>query len=380
VGGGPILEWLAEARRRGASDLHLVPGAPPHLRVRGDLEPLDGLPELRPEDMGALVEPLLDGAQASWSDFLMVRHEMDLGVDLPEVGRLRVNLLFDRGRPAAAIRLVPREIPPLAALGLPRVTESLMRRAKGLWIFTGATGSGKTTTQAAIVRAILDERPVRVITLEDPIEYVHRHGRGLVSQREIGRDTESFEQGIVSALREDPDVILVGEMRDLETMRQALRAAETGHLVLTTLHTTDATQVPDRIIDAFPAGQQNQIRIQLSEVLLAVFAQQLVRCDGGRAGEGDGALADLRGRVAAFEVLLGPMAELYQVRTLIRQPQPGGLYAVMEQNVAAGCQTMERALVDLVLAGRLSPKAARQAAVRRDVFDRLLEVRGGDAL
>jgi twitching motility protein PilT len=380
VGGGPILEWLAEARRRGASDLHLVPGAPPHLRVRGDLEPLDGLPELPPEDMGALVEPLLDGAQASWSDFLMVRHEMDLGVDLPEVGRLRVNLLFDRGRPAAAIRLVPREIPPLAALGLPRVTESLMRRAKGLWIFTGATGSGKTTTQAAIVRAILDERPVRVITLEDPIEYVHRHGRGLVSQREIGRDTESFEQGIVSALREDPDVILVGEMRDLETMRQALRAAETGHLVLTTLHTTDATQVPDRIIDAFPAGQQNQIRIQLSEVLLAVFAQQLVRCDGGRAGEGDGALADLRGRVAAFEVLLGPMAELYQVRTLIRQPQPGGLYAVMEQNVAAGCQTMERALVDLVLAGRLSPKAARQAAVRRDVFDRLLEVRGGDAL
>jgi twitching motility protein PilT len=380
VGGGPILEWLAEARRRGASDLHLVPGAPPHLRVRGDLEPLDGLPELRPEDMGALVEPLLDGAQASWSDFLMVRHEMDLGVDLPEVGRLRVNLLFDRGRPAAAIRLVPREIPPLAALGLPRVTESLMRRAKGLWIFTGATGSGKTTTQAAIVRAILDERPVRVITLEDPIEYVHRHGRGLVSQREIGRDTESFEQGIVSALREDPDVILVGEMRDLETMRQALRAAETGHLVLTTLHTTDATQVPDRIIDAFPAGQQNQIRIQLSEVLLAVFAQQLVRCDGGRAGEGDGALADLRGRVAAFEVLLGPMAELYQVRTLIRQPQPGGLYAVMEQNVAAGCQTMERALVDLVLAGRLSPKAARQAAVRRDVFDRLLEARGGDAL
>ncbi|HLJ58881.1 MAG TPA: PilT/PilU family type 4a pilus ATPase [bacterium] len=367
-----IVAWLRYGRTVGASDLHLKPGAPPNLRVTGALTPIEGAAVLTGQAISEMMG-LLVGGKVSWSDFMLQRHELDVGLEPGGVGRLRVNALFDRGQPAVAIRLIPQTIPALDTLGLPAITTSLVRRQKGLWIFTGATGHGKTTTQAAILRAILNDRPRHVITLEDPIEYTHEHGGGLISQREVGWDTESFEQGIVSALREDPDVILVGEMRDLETIRQALRAAETGHLVLTTLHTVDASLVPDRIIDVFPATQQAQIRIQLSDVLMAVYAQQLVRTN--RPAE-EGEALDLSGRIAAVEVLLGPMAELYPARAMIRTPSAGTLYTLMEQSHRAGCQTMERALVELVEAGKLTEAAAREAAIRRDTFDRLMQAKG----
>jgi twitching motility protein PilT len=371
---GALLAWLREGRSLGASDLHLKPDVPPNLRLRGTLVPIEGAPVLDGRAISEMMKALV-ADKADWSEFMLGRHELDLGLEFPDVGRLRVNALFAEGQPAVAIRLVPSQIPDLADLGLPAITASLMRRQKGLWVFTGATGHGKTTTQAAILKTILAEQPRHVITLEDPVEYVHRHAKGLVSQREVGpgRDTESFEQGIVSALREDPDVILVGEMRDLETIRQALRAAETGHLVLTTLHTVDASLVVDRVVDVFPAAQQAQIRIQLSDVLLAVYAQQLVRTDRRPR---DGQAAELSGRVAAIEVLLGPMAELTPARAIIRTAGPSALYTLMEQSVDAGCQTMERALVELVRAGKVSEETAREAAVRRDGFDRLMRATG----
>lgn len=367
-----LLDWLAEGRALGASDIHMAPGAPPMLRVNGDLVPSDGAAPLDGGTIADMLKPLV-AHRAEWSRFAFEHRDLDVGLELPDLGRVRVHLLCARGEPAAAIRLIPRTIPSLTDLRLPEVTAALMQRRKGLWVFTGATGSGKSTTQAAIVRAILEDQPRRVMTLEDPIEYVHCHGRGLISQREIGLDTRTFDEGLTSAMREDPDVILVGEMRDLETIRQALRAAETGHLVLTTLHTVDATQAIDRIVDVFPASQQEQIRIQLSDVLLAVYAHQLVKT--GRTATRS-LPVELRGRVAAIEVLLGPMAELYPTRALIRHPRPGALYTLMEQTVDAGCQTMERALLKLVRAGMISEAEARSAAVYREGFERLANASG----
>jgi len=370
-----LLGWLREGRRRGASDLHLKPGAPPHLRLVGALTPIEHAPVLD----GRLISDLMRsfvGGKADWTAFMTTGpHELDLGLGHPEIGPLRINASFGRTEPAVTIRLIPLMVPTVTELGLPSITTSLMRRQKGLWIFCGATGHGKTTTQAAIIRAILEEQPRHVVTIEDPIEYVHQHATGLITQREVGlgRDTESFGQGIVSALRQDPNVILVGEIRDLETIRQALRAAETGHLVLTTLHTVDASLAVDRIVDVFPAEQQTQIRIQLSDVLLAVYSQQLVKTDRTAL---DNQAVELRGRVAAVEVLLGPMADLHAARAIIRDPRPGALYTLMEQNVDVGCQTMERTLVDLVRRGKISDAEARHVAVRRDGFDRLLRAAG----
>jgi twitching motility protein PilT len=366
----PLWDWLALGREAGASDLHLVPGAAPHLRIGGRLTPVADAPVLDGAETASLLEAFLHdrGCGEAWALFAYQRHDFELGLTLDGIGRLRLSLFFDRGSSGAAIRLVARDIPPLAALGLPRVTESLMRRAKGLWIFTGATGSGKSTTQAAILRAIIAEQPRRIITLEDPIEYMHEHGAGLVSQREIGLDTESFERGILSALREDPDIILVGEMRELEAIQQALRAAETGHLVLATLHTADAPGAIDRIIDVFPASQQAQVRVQLADVLLAVYAQQLVPSVVTAAPT----MRELRGRVAAVEVLLGPMAELHAARARIREAGVGSLYQLMETHVQMGCQTMERALADLVRTGRITERAAREAAVKKETLSGLL--------
>jgi twitching motility protein PilT len=366
-----LLEWLARGREAGASDLHLVPGAPPYLRVSGVLTPLEGEGELTGDALAEITRDLLYGAGygQAWSTWYHEEHDLDLGLTLAGVGRLRISLLFDRGAPAMAVRLVSERIPSLDSLGLPAVTRSLMRRHAGLWIFTGATGSGKSTTQAAILRAILDEQPRRVITIEDPIEYVHVHGAGLVTQREVGLDTVSFERGVLGALRQDPDVILIGEMRELETIQQAVRAAETGHLVLATLHTKDAPGAIDRLIDVFPGGQQEQIRLQLSDVLLAVYAQQLVPAAPG-APEPEEKV--LRGRVAAVEVLLGPMAELFATGSLIRTKKTENLVTLMESNTRMGCQTMERALAELVLAGRITEEAAMDAAVRKESLQRLL--------
>jgi twitching motility protein PilT len=367
-----LLEWLARGRQLGASDLHAAPGAPPRLRISGVLTPIDGASALAGPALAEITRDLLYGAGCgqAWREWYYEEHDLDLGLTLDGVGRLRCSLLFDRGAPALVVRLVADRIPSLESLGLPAATRSLMKRHAGLWIFTGATGSGKSTTQAAILRAILEEQPRRVITIEDPIEYVHAHGAGLVSQREVGLDTVSFERGVLGALRQDPDVILIGEMRELETIQQAVRAAETGHLVLATLHTKDAPGAIDRLIDVFPPGQQEQIRLQLSDVLLAVYAQQLVPAAHTAAEPEERAL---RGRVAAVEVLLGPMAELYATGAQIRDRRTQQLVTLMDSNVRLGCQTMERALVALVLAGRITDEAALEAAVRREAFQRLLQ-------
>jgi twitching motility protein PilT len=326
----------------------MVPGAPPYLRISGVLTPIDGASELTGAFLAEVTRDLLyeAGYGQAWTDWYHEEHDLDLGLTLDGVGRLRLSLLFDRGAPALAVRLVADRIPSLGSLGLPAVTRSLMKRHAGLWIFTGATGSGKSTTQAAILRTILEEQPRRVITIEDPIEYVHAHAMGLVSQREVGLDTVSFERGVLGALRQDPDVILIGEMRELETIQQAVRAAETGHLVLATLHT------------------------KLSEVLLAVYAQQLVPAAPAAQEPEERAL---RGRVAAVEVLLGPMAELYATGAQIRDKRTQQLVTLMDSNVRIGCQTMERALADLVLANKVTEQAALDAAVRKEAFQRLLQ-------
>jgi twitching motility protein PilT len=367
-----LLEWLRRGRDLGASDLHLVPGAQPQLRVSGALIPIDDAAPVTPKLLAEATQQLLHGAGygQAWQDWYYEDHDLDLGLVLDRVGRLRLSLLFDRGAPALAVRLVADQIPSLGSLGLPAVTRSLMNRRAGLWIFTGATGSGKSTTQAAILRAMLEEHPRRVITIEDPIEYVHVHAHGLVSQREVGLDTQSFERGVLGALRQDPDVVLIGEMRELETIQQAIRAAETGHLVLTTLHTKDAPSAIDRLVDVFPPGQQEQIRLQLSDVLLAIYAQQLVPTVPIAWEPAERAL---RGRVAAVEVLLGPMAELYATGAQIREKRTQQLITTMDSNVRLGCQTIERALVELVIAGKVAEHAALDVAVRKEAFVRLLQ-------
>jgi len=366
-----LLEWLMRARECAASDLHMTAGSPPCLRVSGVLTRLGEAPEITAALLADATYALLQtaGYGQAWHDWYYEDHDLDLGLTVEGVGRLRVSLSFDRGGPSMDVRLVADRIPPLDALGLPAVTRSRMKRHAGLWIFTGATGSGKSTTQAAILRTMLDEHPHHVITVEDPIEYMHGHGCGLVKQREVGLDTVSFERGLLGALRQDPDVILIGEMRDLETIQQAVRAAETGHLVLTTLHTKDAPGAIDRLIDVFPPGQQDQIRLQVSEVLLAVYAQQLVPAAPTVSDPDD---RILRGRVAAVEVLLGPMAELYATAGQIREKRTHQLATIMDSNGRLGCQTMERALVELVLAGRITEQTAMDAAVRKETFEGLL--------
>jgi twitching motility protein PilT len=366
-----VTGWLALGRELGASDLHLVPGAPPCLRVAGEITPVEGAPALDGPSIFEAARALLaaSGALPAWHAWREEDRDIDIGVTLPGAGRLRVNLLYGWGEPAMEIRLVSDRIPPPDALGLPGVTRSLMTRRAGLWIFTGATGSGKSTTQAAILQEILRTRPVRVITIEDPIEYAYEHGRGIVTQREVGVDTASFERAVITALREDPDVILVGEMRDLETIRQTLRAAETGHLVLATLHTKDAPGAIDRMIDVFPPGQQEQIRVQLADVLLAVYAQVLVPCPFREPPPGH---PSLRGRAAAFEVLLGPMAELYATGAMIRERQTAQLVTVMESSARMGCRTMERALAELVASGAVPEDAASEVAIRRETLARIL--------
>lgn len=366
-----LLGWLRRGREAGASDVHAVPGAPPYLRVSGVLTPILDSPSLTAKLLAEVTQGVLHeaGYGQAWQEWYYEEHDLDLGLTLDGIGRLRLSLLFDRGAPALAVRLVAERIPSLESLELPAVTRSLMKRHAGLWIFTGATGSGKSTTQAAILRTMLEEHPRRVITIEDPIEYVHVHAEGLVSQREVGLDTQSFERGMLGVLRQDPDVILIGEMRELETIQQAIRAAETGHLVLTTLHTKDAPSAVDRLVDVFPPGQQEQIRLQLSDVLLAIYAQQLVSTAPTVRQPEELAL---RGRVAAVEVLLGPMAELYATGAQIRERRTQQLMTIMDSNIRLGCQTMERALVELVVAGKVTERAALDAAVRKETFQRLL--------
>ena len=333
----PTMEaLLREAAEKGASDLHLSSGEPPMFRVHGDLARTEH-PALTPDNVNALVNTVMNERQrAHFND----EHECDFACELPGKGRFRVNVFMHSRGPGAVLRTIPTEIPSLESLNMPPVLKELCTRERGLVLVTGPTGSGKSTTLAAMVDVINQTWDAHILTVEDPIEFVHPPKRCLVNQREVGPHTGSFTNALRSALREDPDVILIGEMRDLETISLALTAAETGHLVFGTLHTSSAPKTIDRIIDVFPAGQQAQIRTMLSESLEAVVAQTLVKKKGG-------------GRVAACEILVGVPA----VRNLIREGKLHQIPSMMQTGQRVGMQTLDMALADLVKRGMIEPTA-----------------------
>lgn len=347
-----IKEMLETAKDAGASDLHITVGVPPKMRVNGKLLTMD-YPRLLPPDTERLLFEIMDEKQRARFD---AKGEYDMSFSIPELGRYRVNAFKQRGSVAIALRLVGTEVPSPEVLGVPKSVIDLYQRKRGLILVTGPTGSGKSTTLAAIIDKINNNRECHVITLEDPIEYLHRHKMSMVNQREIGLDSQSYANALRAALREDPDVILVGEMRDFETISVAITAAETGHLVLSTLHTIGAASTVDRVIDVFPPHQQQQIRVQLANVLEAVISQQLIpRSDG-------------LGRVAAFEVLHANHA----VRNLIREGKSHQLMSVMQTNRKAGMIGMDEAIQQLYYDGKIDREMAIQFAQDPDGMENKL--------
>lgn len=319
-----LLEIAAEMK---ASDLHLTVGVPPKVRVFGELKSIDG-PKLLPDDVHALAYSIIPSTQIQKFE---ENGELDFSYSIPKVGRYRANVYHQRGSLAVTIRLVGEEIPTPDKLGIPDSVRDLIHKRRGLVLVTGPTGSGKSTTLASLVDQINQEYAYNIITLEDPVEYLHPHKKSIVNQREVGTDTKTFSNALTAALREDPDVILVGEMRDLDTIATAITAAETGHLVFSTLHTIGAASTIDRIIDVFPPYQQGQIRSQLSLVLEGVVSQQLIPMTGNR------------GRKAAFEVMLATPA----IRNLIREGKTHQITGVLQTSKKAGMQTMDDAIFEL---------------------------------
>lgn len=337
-----ISEVLKTAKEIGASDVHITVGIPPKMRVNGELISMD-YPKMLPNDTLEVAKEILNEKQMA---YLTEKGEVDLSYSIRELGRYRVNAYHQRGSVALALRLVGTEIPSPEMLGIPQSVVELSKCKRGLVLVTGPTGSGKSTTLATIIDEINHTRDAHIITLEDPIEYLHSHDKSMVNQREIGIDSGSYANALRAALREDPDVILVGEMRDLETISVAITAAETGHLVLSTLHTIGAASTVDRVIDVFPAHQQQQIRIQLSNVIEAVISQQLLPTSDGR------------GRVAAFEV----MHANHAVRNLIREGKSHQLMSVMQTNRKLGMITMDEAITQAYYAGKISRDTAIEFA------------------
>jgi twitching motility protein PilT len=321
-----LLERMVEAN---ASDLHVTTGTPPAIRVRGEVERLQSFDALSGEETQQLLYRILSSEQQK---LLELNRQLDFSYSIPGLARFRVNVYFQRESIGAAFRLIPTELKTLEELGIPASLHVLAEKPRGLVLVTGPTGSGKSTTLAAIIDEINRNRSEHILTIEDPIEFLHRHKRCIVNQREIGPDATSFADALRAALRQDPDVILVGEMRDLETISTALTAAETGHLVFGTLHTQSAPSTIDRIIDVFPAEQQEQVRIQIANSLQGVVTQALLPT------------ADGMGRVPALEILLPDDA----VRNLIRQGKVEQIYSVMQTNTGRGMQTMEQSLGDLI--------------------------------
>ena len=322
-------EILIQSVKSGASDIHLTTGRPPSYRIDGVLAPIEG-ERLTPQMLEELLMPLMDVRHRGE---LQDNGQTDFAYAIPGVGRFRVNVFKQRGTLASVMRSLPFNIPEPEQLGIPAEVGEMTSRKRGLILVTGPTGSGKSTTLASLLHVINRTYPYHIITLEDPIEYLHRHDKSVVNQREIGSDSTDYAQALRAALREDPDVILVGEMRDLETISTAITAAETGHLVFSTLHTIGADKTIDRIIDVFPPNQQQQIRIQLASVLECVVSQQLLK------------KADGSGRVAALEVLFANNA----VRNLIRESKTYQIASIMQTNKRAGMQTMDDALYDLYM-------------------------------
>src|SRR3954449_1338639 len=345
-----VLTRMAEER---ASDVHLSPGFPPAMRLKGKIVPLEEYGPLLPQETRDTVYSLLNDDQRKRFES---RKQLDLAYAVPGVARFRVNCFFQRGSISAAFRRIPHEIPQLEELGLPAVLEEFTKKPRGFVLVTGPTGSGKSTSLAAMMDIINREREEHILTIEDPIEFLHGHKKCIVNQREIGADAENFSLALTSALREDPDVILVGEMRDLETMATALTAAETGHLVFATLHTQSTAQTIDRIIDIFPAEQQAQVRMQLSIGLQGIVTQQLLPT------------ADGSGRVVACEVLVPTPA----VRNLIREGKTHQIYSAIQTSGSLGMQTMDAHLAQLVRMGRITRKLAEQRASVPEELKRLL--------
>ena len=346
-----------------ASDLHITVGSKPALRVRGALARLEGYPELDAEATRQLLYRIISSEQQKR---LEIERQLDLSYSIPGLARFRVNIYSQRESLAGAFRLIPADLKSLEELGLPTSLYGLCDKPRGLVLVTGPTGSGKSTTLAALIDEINRTRAEHIITIEDPIEFLHRHKRCIVNQRELGPDATTFADALRGALRQDPDVILLGEMRDLETIATALTAAETGHLVFATLHTQDASSTVDRVIDVFPAAQQGQIRTQLAGTLEGVIAQTLLPT------------ADEQGRVAAVEILYPDDA----VRNLIRQAKIEQVYSVMQTGGKKGMQTMEQALAELVLRGVISEEVAVARSSRTEQLLGLLgrtAVEGGVA-
>lgn len=343
---------LEEVVRKRASDLHLQVGLPPMLRVDGALVPVSGYDALIEEQVERLIFAILDQDQ---QQILMKDKEFDFSFAFGDLGRFRVNAFHERGNLAAALRLIPNEIKNVTELGMPSVVNNFANYPRGLVLVTGPTGSGKSTTLAALVDKINTERAQHIITIEDPIEFTHKSKKSVVVQREVHYDTYSFSAALRSSLRQDPDVVLIGEMRDLETISAAITIAETGHLVFATLHTNSAAQSIDRMIDVFPPHQQPQIRAQLSNILMAICSQRLIPAIGG-------------GRVVAAEILIATAA----VRNIIREGKSHQLDAVIQTGADQGMQSMDKTLVNLVQSGTVTYDEARNYAVDLAEFDRMM--------
>ncbi len=342
---------------RSASDLHVTVGTPPAMRVNGALERYQDVPDLSPEDTHQMLYRILSTEQQK---VLEINRQIDFAHSIPGLARFRVNVFFQRGTLGAAFRLIPADIKTLEELGIPTALHALTEKPRGLVLVTGPTGSGKSTTLAALIDEINRKRSEHILTIEDPVEFVHRHKRCIVNQREIGPDASSFAEALRAALREDPDVILLGEMRDLETISTAITAAETGHLVFATLHTQSAPSTVDRIIDAFPAAQQEQVRVQLAVTLQGICTQALLPTQGGT------------GRVPALEILFPDDA----VRNLIRQGKVEQVYSVMQTGMAKGMRTMEQSLADLVIRKVITLEDALSRSSRPEQLFGLLERAG----
>ncbi len=344
---------LEECVRRKASDLHIQYGLPPILRVDGALTPIAGVSALDENTIKELIFATLDDEQQK---ILLKDKEFDYSFAFGDVARFRVNAFHERGKLAAAFRLIPNAIKSINDLGMPAIVETFADFPRGLVLVTGPTGSGKSTTLAALINKINNEKSAHILTIEDPIEFTHRSIRSVIAQREVHYDTFSFSAALRSALREDPDVVLIGEMRDLETIQAAITIAETGHLVFATLHTNSAAQSIDRMIDVFPAHQQPQVRSQLSNILMAICAQRLVPAIGG-------------GRVVAAEIMVSNSA----VRSLIREGKTHQIDNAIQTGADQGMQTMDRTLAKLVQTGVITYENAREYAVDINELNRIVK-------
>jgi len=351
-----IEDLMEQVVANGGSDLHISAGLPPYIRISGKLTPTDYEP-LTPEQCQRLIFSMLNNTQRK---NLEQNWELDCSYGVRGLARFRVNVYKDRGTYAACLRALSSKIPTFEQLGLPNIVREMSERPRGLILVTGPTGSGKTTTLAAMIDLINKTRAEHILTIEDPIEFVYEPIKSLIHQRQVGEDTRSFSNALRAALREDPDIILVGEMRDLETIQLAISAAETGHLVFGTLHTSSASQTVDRMVDVFPPEQQQQIRVQLSNSLVAVFSQTLVPKKNPKPGE--------FGRIMAQEIMVVTPA----ISNLIREGKTSQIYSAIQTGGKLGMQTLEKVLADYYRAGIISYEAAMSKSSRQDELQRLI--------